>query len=88
MPRNRWATIHIIQDGEREIMLNDQGQLIFANLNSQGYRELSRCQLIAPTRKQLPRRGGVTWAHPAIANGHIFVRNDNELICASLQQQD
>ncbi len=85
VPRNRWATIHIIRHGDREIMLNDQGHLIYADLNPNGYKELSRTKLIAPTRKQLNRRPGVSWAHPAISDGHIFVRNDNELVCASLK---
>ena len=85
VPRARWATIHMIQHGNREIMLNDQGYLIIADLNPKGYKELSRCKLIAPTKIQLPRRDGVVWAHPAIANGHIFARSDNELVCASLR---
>jgi outer membrane protein assembly factor BamB len=88
--RDRWATIHIIQSGDREIMLNEQGELIYATLTPEGYDEHSRCSLIAPTRKQLRRRAGagVTWAHPAIADGYIFARSDSELICASLKGKD
>ena len=74
----------MIHDGDREIMLNDQGHLIFATLSPEGYAEHSRAKLIAPTRQQLNKRGGVTWAHPAIANGYIFARSDEELICAPL----
>jgi hypothetical protein len=33
----------------------------------------------------LNQRGGVVWAHPAFAYGHIFERNDEELICADLR---
>lgn len=84
VPRARWATIHIIQNGDREIMFNERGDLIFATLSPDGYEEHSRANLIAPTRQQLNRRDGVTWAHPAIANGHIFIRSDEELVCASL----
>jgi outer membrane protein assembly factor BamB len=87
VPRNRWATIHTIRNGDREIMLNDQGHLIFATLSPEGYTEHSRAKLIAPTLKQLSRRGGVVWAHPAIANGHIYARSDKELICASLMAE-
>ncbi len=29
-------------------------------------------------------RGGVCWSHPAYAGKHIFARNDEELVCASL----
>ena len=36
-------------------------------------------------RAQLKRKdGGVCWAHPAFANRHVFARNDEELVCASL----
>ncbi len=85
--RNRWATIQIIKNGDREIMFNEQGQLISATLSPQGYTEHSRAALIAPTRQQLNRRGGVTWAHPAIAGGHIYVRSDKELVCAPLKPE-
>lgn len=87
VPRARWATIHTIHDRGREIMLNDQGDLIFASLSPKGYQELSRAKLIDPTLKQLSRRGGVVWSHPAIANGYIFARNDKELICAPLMAE-
>ncbi len=84
VPKARWATIHTFHDGDREIMFNDQGELIFATVSPEGYQEHSRTKLIAPTRQQLNRRNGVTWAHPAIANGYIFARSDKELVCAPL----
>ena len=85
VPRNRWATIHIIRDADREIMLNDQGDLIFARLASDSYHELSRTHLIDPTKVQLSRGKGVVWAHPAIAGGFIFARSDEELVCCPLR---
>lgn len=85
--RNRWATVFIIQNGEREIMQNENGELISASLSPEGFKEYSRAKFIAPTRKQLNRRDGVVWAHPAIANGHIYARNDNELVCAPLKPE-
>jgi len=50
----------------------------------EGFKEISRSLLIEPTKKQLPR--GVTWSHPAFANRHVFVRNDEKLIRADLSQ--
>jgi outer membrane protein assembly factor BamB len=88
VPRARWATIHIMRDGERELMFNDQGQLILATLTPEGYREHCRADLIKPTLEQLRRRDGVTWAHPAVANGYIYVRSDAELVCAPLPLQN
>ena len=88
VPRARWATIHIMRDGDQELMFNDQGQLILASLTPQGLQEHCRADLIKPTLFQLRRRDGVAWAHPAVANGHIYVRSDEELVCAPLELKD
>jgi outer membrane protein assembly factor BamB len=48
------------------------------------YEEISRAHLIRPTLAQLPQRGGVCWSHPAFAYRHVFARNDEEIVCASL----
>ena len=54
------------------------------------YHEVSRTQLIKPTSPPGNRRelGGVNWTYPAYANRHIYVRNDEEIICASLAVDD
>ncbi len=87
VPRARWATVHTIRHGDREIMFNDQGELIFAKLTPDGFQEISRAKLIARTKKQLNRRGGVTWSHPAISDGYIYIRNDKRLLRASLKAE-
>ena len=87
VPRARWATIHTFQDGDRQIMLNDQGELLFAVCSPEGFEEQSRAKLLSPTRRQLNQRGGVTWAHPAIANGVIYARSDKELVAAPLTNE-
>jgi len=81
----RWANIHFVQNGELTYMFNENGELIIAKLSEKGYKEVSRAKLIEPTREQLNRSGvGVTWAHPAFAYKHVFVRSDSELVCADL----
>lgn len=80
--KDRWANIHFIQKGERTWMFNEHGELLITELSPEGFREISRAKLIEPTRKQLGR--GVTWSHPAFANGHVFIRNDERLLCADL----
>lgn len=84
VPRNRWATIHFVRNGDKTWMFNERGQLLIAQLSPKGFHEISRTQVIKPTLGQLPQREGVCWTHPAYAYSHIFVRNDEELICASL----
>jgi outer membrane protein assembly factor BamB len=85
VPRARWSTIHFVKNGDKVWMFNERGQLIIARLSPKGYEEISRAQLIRPTLGQLPQRGGVCWSHPAFAYQHVFARNDEELVCASLK---
>jgi outer membrane protein assembly factor BamB len=84
VPKSRWATIHFVRNGDRIWLFNERGQEIIARLSPQGYQEISRAQVIKPTLGQLPQREGVCWTHPAYAYRHLFVRNDEELVCASL----
>lgn len=84
VPRARWSTIHLVKGYGGIWMFNERGELIIASLTPDGYDEISRARLIKPTTGQLNLRGGVCWSHPAFAYRHIFARNDEELVCASL----
>ncbi len=83
-PKERWGTIHMVRNHDHVWMFNELGELIIARLSRAGYEEISRAKLIDPTTEQLRRGQGVCWSHPAFANRHVFARNDNELVCASL----
>ncbi|MEM1226116.1 MAG: PQQ-binding-like beta-propeller repeat protein [Planctomycetota bacterium] len=87
VPRNRWATIHFVRHQSEDWMFNDQGQLTIARLTPQGYEPISQAHLVDTTTVQLARRNGVTWAHPAYADQHIFARNDEEIVCVSLARR-
>jgi outer membrane protein assembly factor BamB len=80
----RWGSAHMILQGERTWIFNDRGELIVCRLSPKGFEELSRAKLLRPTRGQLSRGEGVTWSPPAFAYRHVFNRNDEELVCASL----
>jgi outer membrane protein assembly factor BamB len=79
------ANIHFIPQGDKIWMFNEQGELLITQLSPDGFKEISRAKLIEPTRKQHPR--GVTWTHPAFANKHVFIRNDERLVCADLSAE-
>ncbi len=85
----RWSTAHIVRHKDRYFFNTDRGDLILARLSPKGYEELSRTPLIKPTSRPGNRRERefVNWSHPAYANGHIFARNDEEILCASLGKQ-
>ncbi|MDP7225507.1 MAG: PQQ-like beta-propeller repeat protein [SAR202 cluster bacterium] len=81
-PKGRWATAHLVRHGDRYVIFNEKGELIFAQFSPQGYKELSRTSLIEPT---LPvGRREVVWSHPAFAHRCVFVRNDREIVCVDL----
>ena len=82
VPAARWSTIHFVlngKDGDTVWMFNERGEVLLTKLTPKGYEELSRHKILDPTLKQLRRRNGVCWSHPAFATGSIFVRNDKEI---------
>ena len=84
----RWANIHFVRNGNLIYMFNENGELIIATLSEKEFHEISRAKLIEPTNVQLSRSGiGVTWAHPAFAYKHVFIRSDTELVCADLSEK-
>jgi outer membrane protein assembly factor BamB len=84
--RARWASGIITRHGDRLFINNDRGELIIVKPSPDGYQEVSRTQLIKPTSPPGNRRElvKVNWSSPAYANKHIYVRNDEEIISASL----
>ena len=84
--RSRWAAAFIVRHKDRYFINNDRGDLIIARLSPDGYQEISRTTIIKPTTPVgRPRDlGAVNWCHPAYANRHIIVRNDEEIVRYSL----
>ena len=88
--RRRWVSGFLVRNGDRVLINNDRGELIIARLSPEGYDEVSRTQLIAPTSPPGNRRElrFVNWVHPAYANKHVYTRNDEEIISVSLDPSD
>jgi outer membrane protein assembly factor BamB len=78
------ATIHLTPNGDTALIFTDEGNLIRARLSPEGYTELSRVHLVDPTYPFGARK--LVWPPPAYANGHVFIHNDKELVCASLEE--
>ncbi len=88
--QGRWGSAFMVAIGDRWLVANDQGELIICRLDREAYQELSRTTLIEPTtsagygpRKLFDTK--VSWAHPAFANQHVLIRNDREILSASLR---
>ena len=88
--RRRWVSGFLVRNSDRVFINNDRGDLIIARLSPSGYEEVSRTHLITPTSRPGNRRElrYVSWVHPAYANKHIYMRNDEEMISVSLNQAD
>lgn len=101
--RNRWGSAYFVQHEDRYFVYNENGDLIIAQFNPEGYVELDRTHLIEPTSRSgyggsrvgTRRRAThgdsdrlVVWAHPAYANRHVIVRNDEEIVRYSLDAED
>lgn len=75
----------IVPQGDRYVLFNDQGHLIFAELSPEGYREQGRAKVLEPVG--FARGRDIVWSHPAFALGAVFARNDKELIRVSLDEE-
>lgn len=64
----------IIADGKL-IVLGEKGELIIAEASVEGFKPLSRAQIL----------GGKCWTSPALANGKLYARNaKGDLVCVEL----
>ncbi|HEV3257346.1 MAG TPA: PQQ-binding-like beta-propeller repeat protein [Gemmataceae bacterium] len=58
---------------DKLLMLEDNGDLVLIDPSPNGYRELSRSKVC-----------GDTWDHPALSNGRLYLRDEQEFICLQL----
>lgn len=79
------GTVFLVPQGDRVVMFNDSGELIFAKLSPKGYEEIDRAKIIEP--KESARGRVVVWSHPAFADRKVFVRNSQEIVCVSVAQE-
>jgi hypothetical protein len=79
------ASINITPNGGGYFLFTDEGNLIRAELSSAGYREIGRSHLVDPT---WPFAGNkFVYEPPALANRHVFARNEAEVVCALLEKE-
>jgi outer membrane protein assembly factor BamB len=74
--RKNVGTYHatLLRTGDNKMLLVEEaGDLVLFDPNQKEYRELSRSKICA-----------ATWAHPALANGQLYIRDAKELVCVEL----
>jgi outer membrane protein assembly factor BamB len=81
--KNLWAQPKVVgqyhatllRTGDSKLlMLEEAGNLVLLDPDPKEYKELARSKVC-----------GHTWAHPALANGRLYVRDDKEVICLQLE---
>ncbi len=66
----------LLRTGDGKLLMHqDNGELVLLDPNPKEYKELCRAKVC-----------GHTWAHPALANGLLYVRDNKELICLRLSK--
>jgi len=78
------GTAFLVPQGDRCVLFNDQGNLIFAHLTPTGYQEIDRAKILEPDGAARGR--DIVWSHPAFAHRCVFARNDKEMVCVSLAE--
>ena len=72
--RNPQASLVWVDQSKGEVLaLNAEGELVFLNLNKDGYKEYWREQVVAKT-----------WAHPAYSGKYVYARDDESVVCYEL----
>jgi outer membrane protein assembly factor BamB len=84
--RGRHGTAFLVRQQDRHWLFSETGDLILARLTPTGYEELGRTHLLDPTGECFGRE--VVWSHPAFAGKCVFARNDRELVCVSLAEEE
>lgn len=84
----RWASGQIVRHEGRYFINNDRGELVIARFTPEGYEEVDRATIMEPTNPLRRRRefGAVHWTHPAYANRHMIIRNDQEIVRFSMER--
>ena len=81
-----FATAFGVENEGKHFLFSDIGELLIVELSPEGFKELDRAKILEPTT---PARGRkVVWCHPAFAQGKMIVRNDEEIVCVGLTEQE
>jgi outer membrane protein assembly factor BamB len=82
-----FASAFIVENQDRYFIFTDHGDFVIAQFSPEGYEEIGRANVLKPTGVAARRKSKVIWAHPAFANGKMFARNDEELVCVDLRKK-
>lgn len=74
--QDRFGAGTVTLAGNRLLVLRENGELVLAAASPEAFRPLARAQILPPTVR----------AYPALADGFVYVRNDDTLVCLDLRR--
>jgi outer membrane protein assembly factor BamB len=83
--KDRWDNAFLNPQGDRCFLFNEAGELVIARLEPSGYTEIDRAKIIDADNSMAGRK--VVWSQPAYAHKCVYVRNDHEIVCVSLEKK-
>jgi len=73
---DRFMAGTVTLSGDRLVILRESGELVIAEASPEAFRVLGRAELLP----------AVVRAYPALADGHLYVRNERTLACFKLEK--
>ena len=74
---DRFMAGTVTLSGDRLVIVRESGELVIAEASPEAFRVLGRAELLP----------GVIRAYPALAKGHLYVRNERTLACFKLDRR-
>jgi outer membrane protein assembly factor BamB len=82
-PRDQNPHASLVWTGRQALIFNAKGELILAQPSPEGYRQISKATVFKALVPAKP-----AWAAPAFAEGCLFARNDEEIVCVTLVEKN
>jgi outer membrane protein assembly factor BamB len=70
-------------DGHLFLYAQDTGDVAMIEASPAGYKEEGRFAL--PMKSSIRKASGKFWTHPVVANGHLFLRDQENLFCYTIK---
>lgn len=74
--QDRFGAGTVTLAGDRLVVMREDGRLLLASASPDGYRELAQARILPATVR----------AYPALADGRLYARNANALVCIDLRK--
>ena len=69
----------VFADGHLYCYAEDDGIAALVDASPRGWKEISRFEI--PKKTKIAKPGGKIWTHPVVANGQLFLRDQDLLFC-------